>query len=269
MPLLAATAWLLAMLGPGCVPFWNVTLREMAEARKSALPTPDPLDAVAVEVFFIERPPGDPLMGDVLWRELDQISSVDAATRERLRTNGLRFGVAGTAWPFALQGLTEGTDAGHITSRQTYQMPSGVTHDFTCGELPDPVFVRLHDGGETQDRSYPAARGMIRCKIDRAQAGWASLEVLPEIHFGREQMRPAADNEKWDWTGRQEVESFYGQRFRVALNAGEAIVLGPVGDRDDSLGSRLFQVSPNGKPTEKLLVIRIRSMGQVNAANVR
>ena len=262
----------MAALISGCAPLLNGTLRQMAEARKPVLPAPEPMQSVEVEVFFIERPPGDPLMGGVLWDELDQISSVDAATRERLRSNGLRFGVAGSSWPYALHGLTDNPpepEPGTLTTRQNYQMPSGVTHDFTCGPLPDPVIVRLQDNGQLQERLYHAAQGMIRCRIAHSQAGWASLEVLPEVHFGQERMRPAATDEKWDWTGRQEVERFYGQRFEVDLNAGEAIVLGPAGDQPDSLGNRLFRVSPNGKPTEKLLVIRLRSLGQVEAEHVR
>ncbi|MCA9052652.1 MAG: hypothetical protein KDA75_02390 [Planctomycetaceae bacterium] len=267
-PLVAAMVCLLAGLQAGCAPLliFNPTLRQMAEARRNPLPTAAPQDAIELEVFFIERPGDDPRLGESMWTHLDQIGSVDAATRQRLTENGLRFGLAGQSLPYGLQALLSDIvdqGPGRRTQRQVYQTPSGVTHQFPSGDLPNPVVIRLHTDDGIREREYLHSRGVIRCRATRTQAGWAELEVLPEIHHGQMKMRPIATEQNWNWSGRQEIEPHYSQRFRVTLNQGDLLVLSAVGEQVDSLGNRMFRTGESGEPIERLLVIRVRSLNQV------
>lgn len=252
----------------GCTPFVNATLRAMEQSQQKSLAIATPQEAVELEVFFIERPANDPLTGEALWSELDQIGSVDAATRDRLKANGLRFGIAGRSLPYALQALTRQTrddGPGRRTTRQQYQTPSGVTHEFPCGEMPNPAVVRLSGENGLQALEFIDGRGVIRCRAERTQAGWATLEVQPEIHHGDLKMRAAATDQSWSWSGGQSVHALYGQRFTVTLNEGESLVLGAVGEQADSAGARMFRAGEAAEPLNRLLVIRLKSLGQVSA----
>lgn len=259
-------AMLLVVVLDGCAPVMNATLREMERSRQALRTDVAPLDAVELEVFLIERPQGDPLTGNVLWQDLDQISSVDAATRERLRTNGLRFGIAGSAVPYALGGLTStphDQGAGDRTMRQVYTAPSGAAHEFACGTLPSPVIIRHSTPTGVRPQEYRTAKGLFRCRVARSQSGWVELDVVPEIHHGESKLRPEATDAQWTYVGGQNVEALYGERFQVGLNVGESLVLGPVGEQPDSLGDRLFRTDERGVRLEKLIVIRVRSTDQL------
>ncbi|MFV0446453.1 MAG: hypothetical protein ACK5Q5_23005 [Planctomycetaceae bacterium] len=263
---------MLAVVLCGCAPVMNATLREMERSRQTSLAKIAPLDAVELEVFLIERPSGDPMTGNVLWQELDQISSVDPVTRDRLRSNGLRFGIAGTSLPYALSGLTStphDQGAGDRTNRQVYTAPSGAAHEFSCGELPSPVIIRHSTPGGMRPQEYLTAKGLFRCRVARSQPGWVELDVVPEIHHGVRKLRPEANDVSWSFVGGQEVEALYGERFRVGLNIGESLVLGPVRDKPETVGDRFFRIDSRGAPLEKLIVIRVRSTEQVAADSAR
>lgn len=266
-PTCCAAVVLATALLTGCAIFPNITLSTLPELKPHAAAHPvAPQEAIQLEIFFVERPPDDPLLGDALWRELDQIANLAPDVRSRLRQNGLRFGLAGTQPPYALSALMNSpADAGQgrRTLRQEYQMPSGVSHLFPCGQLPNPVAVTIDNDGSLRERSYSNARGVVRCRVERSQPGWARIEVLPEIHHGQFRMRPHATDEDWDWGGGQEVDSLYGQRFTVELNEGESLVLGAIGEQAQSIGSRLFRTSPQGTPIDKLLVIRLSRIDHV------
>lgn len=250
----------------GCAMFPHLALSTMSELQRPLSPPVAVQDAVQLELFFIERPPDDPLVGAPLWQDLDQIGNVAPETRARLASNGLRFGLAGANLPYALRALiTAKPDdgAGRRTLRQEYQMPSGISHLFPCGRMPDPATIEIDSQGVRKEREYHTARGVLRCRVERSQPGWATVEVLPEIHHGQLRMRPQATAEDWDWGGGQEVDSLYGLRFSVELNEGESLVLGAAGENPRSVGRHFFRISERNEPVEKLLVIRLSRIEQV------
>ncbi len=251
----------------GCALFPEATLRSMdALSSQQAGHNAAAKDAIALEVFFIERPQGDPLIGTALWSELDQIGTVSPDVREDLRRNGIRFGLSGVTAPYALRALMNSKQddgPGHRTLRQEYQSPSGVTHQYPLGRLPQTISMAIEQNGSRRLCDYEHAQGMLKVRVERTQAGWARVEVLPEVHHGQMRMRPIPTEQKWDWTGGQEVDSLYGQRLTVELNQGELLVLGGLSDAVDSVGGRLFRTGENGEPVEKLLVLRLASMHQV------
>lgn len=237
-----------------------------SSARKS-LPVVDQT-GVSLELYFVERPPHDLLMQEALWQELDQIATVPAETREQLRANGLRFAIVPANPPYALRALMETTSAetpGSRTLRREYQMPSGVAHQFPCQVLHDTTPVRLVTPDGIETREYQDGRCIFRCQVQKTQAGWARVEIVPEIHHGQNRMRPVANDQDWDFTGGQLVDALYGQRFAVELNEGESIVLGGLRNDPQSVGARFFHTGDAGRPTEKLLVIRLKSMDRVAA----
>ena len=83
-PLLAVLLGLCALGGcslfPGGSGVKSVDLR-----RPSLPPIQTSHDAVQLEVFFVDRPADDPLLGQTLWREVDQIAVFTRLQRQRRR----------------------------------------------------------------------------------------------------------------------------------------------------------------------------------------
>ncbi len=225
-------------------------------------------EGIVLEVYFVERLADDPLLGDVLWRTLDQIGSVSPETRENLQANGLRFGIAGRNPGYALMSLLRATkenEPGNRTARQEYQTPSGVSHQFATGSHHSEVSVTYLHHGERDTRQYKNARGIFKCRVETTQDGWIHFDLLPQIHYGQYRMRPVASGIDWDLDGRQEEDTFYSQRFQVDLNQGEYLVLGADGDAPDSLGACFFRDQQDDMEWERLLVIHVVSVEQVEA----
>lgn len=257
-PLLSGCTLLLAGFGD----VWN---GPDEDARTTTAAKVTAQSAPALELWFIERRAGDPHIGESLWTGLDQIATVPAESRERLRKNGFRFGICRNP-PEALQTLmSEELDGppGRRTLRQFYQTPSGVTHQFPCAVMPEPASVHVVSGEREQDREYRQGRCVIRCEVNQTQEGWARLQILPQIHHGDSRMRPMATDFDWDLAAGQAIDSLYGQQFALELNQGESLVLGGCGDDPRSPGSFFFHSDQNGEPVERLLVIRLKSIEKV------
>jgi len=73
----------------GALRLWGCSLFPAAELgknvrlnRPSLPPIQTAADSVQLEVFFVDRPADDPLLGPSLWREIDQIAAIPAETRK-------------------------------------------------------------------------------------------------------------------------------------------------------------------------------------------
>lgn len=259
---------------------------------------PTPADAVVLEAFVIERPADDPLLGDELWNELDQVAALELQDRRGLQQNGLRLGRAGAQPTQTLQkllGLGSALDraAESRLSGQRLGIPSGGETEVTADEqLRDRVITfRDRSGGDTTKR-FESARGVFRIRARRLQEGWARVEFSPEVHYGRMVNRPTATEVGWTIQPTQKVERLYEQRFSVDLNLGEMVVLTsnlapqmrsrrnrpadeaesrdskpteqnlPLGS--DSVGAQFFLSEVDGRPMQRLLVIRLADLTRAN-----
>jgi len=261
------TALLVTIALQGC----NLTDKESTGAiaeRPFLTPIQTTQDAVDLEVFFVERPIGDLLLGETLWKDLDQINTVAPDCRERLRQTGLRYGVSGSHPSTAVMALLKqrADDApGRRTLRQQYRVPGGVTHAFRCGELEEDATIKLVNGGTVEERKFEQGHCVLRCRIERIQNGWARVDILPEIHHGESQMRRVARDDGWTMEAGQEVLPLYQQRFSVELNEGELLVLGDTGVDAKSLGSQFFHNETDDEQSEHILILRIGGLERVGA----
>ena len=225
-------------------------------------------EGIQVEVFFIQRPADDPMLGEGLWGQLDQIGSVEPEVRDVLRANGLRFGISGRNPGYALRSLMRPiaeSDSGVRTLRQEYQTPSGVAHEFLTGIRHSEVSLTRVKGDDRETREYGNAQGVFQCRVQSTDGGWVRLELVPQMHFGQLRMRPVATGLSWDLDGRQEVDTFFSQRFQVDLNQGEILVIGREESAHDSVGSCFFREESAEMANEHLLVIRVGAIETVEA----
>lgn len=245
----------LVMIGtlPGCLLMdwsaawfsWKTPAPDSDSSANPLKKIPKPKTAVTLEIVFVERPVNDPLLGEQLWDEVDQIGSLPPADRETLAEMGIRVGRVGANPPRALQTLMGmSTEIGNEKDKRLVGrrvvLPSGAETEVNMG-LPHPqisVQIPTSDGMEIQ--SFENVRGVFRMKAKELQEGWARLEFLPEIHHGRRVNRPVAVRGGWQLNTAQAIERLYGQEFSLDLNLGEMVLITGQAKPADSVGNQFF-----------------------------
>jgi hypothetical protein len=236
-------------------------------------PIGPPRDGIELEVWYIDRPVGDPLIGDALWREIDQISSIPLDVSFHLNEAGIRYGVVGSDLPTTLSALLNDREASAIHQTRRRQIPlfSGGTGELEVASLPQHCRIRLPGQTSHEARDYSAVHCVFQVTAQRIQEGWVRLEFVPEIHHGDPRIRPLAGSAGADWQLQesQQVDPLYDQRFSLELNLGDHVVIGCVGDAADSVGQHFFRGGQSEPGQERLIVISVQGMKQVDPVPVR
>ena len=259
--------WLVAVLflaGQwGCALFPSVADTPTNEL--ALRPIVPPRDQISLEVWYVDRPIGDPLTGSALWREIDQISSIAVEDRVHLSEAGIRFGLAGSDLPTTLSSLLNDreTSAVQRTSRLHVPLESGKPGELEVASLPQ---CRIRMPGQTslEARSFSSVRCVFQVTAQRIQEGWVRVEFVPEIHHGDSRIRPHATDSDWQMQQSQQVEPLYDQRFSLELNVGEHVVIGAVRDSFESVGQHFFRGGETEAGQERLIVLRVQGMEQIN-----
>ena len=246
---------------------------QTAAVEKSPLKNVRPsVDAIQLDVLFVERPIGDPILGDALWSHLDQVSSLDAPTLASLERNGIKFGIAPTDPPRALQaalGMTgemvprDGTDA-YGSSGRSVSRRSGEELAVDAWSGYPRCEIAIHRDGQSETHTYENARCVYRIRVEKVQDGWAQLEFIPEIHHGEMKLRFVPRENSLTTTPSQLVDPQFDQRFRVELNLGEMVVLGARGEAPESLGHHFFRGGTTDNRLQRLLIVRLADMQRVD-----
>ncbi len=255
----------------GCA-LWRANESPTETARSPLKPVAPRVDAIELEVYFVERPIGDPLLGNSMWAELDEVSTLDPPVLSALRRNGFRFGVAGTDPPRNLQaalGLTGRTQSrtdeldykfsGHRYSRQ-----SGQDQMITTWPTYESCRIGLHEGGEVKPKTYEFANCLFRVTPHRLQDGWVRVEFVPEIHHGENKMRHHAGQQQFELLPSQIVDPLFDQRFSVDLNIGELVVLSAEGNNPESVGHHFFRGGTTENKLQRLLIVRVADMKRLD-----
>lgn len=234
-------------------------------------PVVAPRDGIELEIYFIERPVQDPLVGPALWAEVDRINCIDQATQARLNRAGLRCGVASAPPPFALQALVssrEFASAAQQTRIQPLTLLAGRDTELQTALLPGPFHLQYPLAGLVEKRDYDAGRCVLRVTGDRVQEGWVRLEFLPEVHHGERQIRTVASDQEWQYQESQQVDPLYEQRFAVEANEGEMVVIGATGDDPYSVGRWFLRGGETRPTTERIVIVRVRGMRKIDPVRV-
>lgn len=229
-------------------------------------------DAIVLDVMFVERPIGDPVLGSLLWSQLDQVSTLPAATVANMERNGFKFGVAATDPPRALQAALGMT--GEMVPRDESQAYGFNGHKYarrSGEEISIDAWsgyarceIDVNQSGKTQTKTYDNVRCAFRVRVERMQDGWAKLVFTPEVHHGEMQLRRVVDKQSFTTTSSQLVDPQFDQRFEVDLNLGEMVVLGADGDDRRSLGSHFFRGGATDNKLQRLLIVRLADMQRVD-----
>lgn len=261
------TALLLTALtvGPGCA-LWKSDEPTASTSQSPLKPVTPHIDAIELEVVYVERPIGDPLMGEALWSELDTISTLNPAVLTSLRRNGIRFGIASSDPPRNLTAVI-GVEGGRYSGRR-YSQRSGDAMTIDAWPVYPSCEVTINDGGSPRSKTYDQARCVFRVTPERLQDGWVRIEFVPEIHHGDMEMRRVPGDQdsqlKWQLTPSQLVDPLFGQRFVVDLNLGEMVVLSASGDDPKSVGHHFFRGGTTDNKLQRLLIVRLADMKRLD-----
>ncbi len=263
---------ILVMMGVSGCAMWKEKAASTVTARSPLKQVAPRLDAIELDVYFVERPIGDPLLGNSMWAELDEVSTLDPAVLTALRRNGFRFGVAGTDPPRNLQaalGLngptqsrTEESDctlSGHRSSRQ-----SGQDQMVSTWPTYESCRISLDERGQMKPKTYELANCIFRVTPQRLQDGWVRVEFVPEIHHGENKMRHQAGQQQFELLPSQIVDPLFDQRFSVDLNIGELVVLSADGDNPESVGHYFFRGGTTDNKMQRLLIVRVADMKRLD-----
>lgn len=245
----------------GCTLFRGV---ENTPANGFAMkPIVPPRDQINLEVWYVDRPVGDPLMGDAMWGKIDQISTIPVEDRVHLNLAGIRYGVAGSDLPDTLSSLLSDRNESAVQHTTRLQIPltSGEPGQMQVANLPQHCRIRVP--GSLESRDYSGVRCVFQVTARRTQEGWVRLEFVPEIHHGDARLRPQAAGADWQLQQSQQIEPLYEQRFSLELNLGEHVVIGAVGDAPDSVGQHFFRGGTADPKQERLIVLRLQGMERI------
>jgi hypothetical protein len=222
-------------------------------------------ESVQLEILFVDRPANDALLGDSLWKQVDQIAGMSADIRSTLRENGWRVGHASSHPPRALEQLLEMSsgrpeviDNERRLIGRRVALAAGGNLPIDLTELQPELRIRANADGTT--KTYSNVRCILNVQIDREQDGWVRLNFTPEVHHGQNWLRPVAT--QLDWTRRrgQLVEPLFDQKFSLSLNVGEMAIITAEGTDNESAGHSFFRSVHESGGLQRLLVVRVANM---------
>lgn len=229
-----------------------------------------PPDSIQLDVVYVQRPVGDALLGDKLWRYADELAAVESEHRDVLKQNGIRAGVIGSNPPPALQRML-GLKSDFAYEPEAEKTKQLVGHRYIIrskgqqviqtSPVPYPACtLEMQTGKETRTRSFENAMCQYRVTAERVQDGWVQLDFVPQVHHDQEKLRYTVGAENWQFESAQKTETMFAQRFGLRLSVGEMAVLTAADNAEGTLG-RLFFIGPEDEPDlQRVLIIRLAGM---------
>jgi hypothetical protein len=229
-------------------------------------------DALQIDVVFVERPLGDPVLGKTLWNDIDQVAGFESAELDSVKQLGILIGNAGSnpcpALERMLRESADPLDAADTKNclrlkKQTFCLRNSESSSIETNATPHCTLdLPLFTG--PREKKYDNFKSILRLTALRLQDGWARLEFAPEVHHGIERVRPIVIDGSWQPKESQEVDTL-PQRFSLKLHVGEMAVMTAAPAEARSFGHHAFIREDAEKgPVQRLLVVRLSNMSRID-----
>ncbi|MBN1590103.1 MAG: hypothetical protein JW888_11355 [Pirellulales bacterium] len=253
----------------GCTPFQTPDVESLLkQPRMSA-------DGLALDVFFVRFPLGDPALNGSAWEEIDE-QRLSANCRRHLLANGFRAGVLAGQMPAELAELL-GTAEGQslpgemcelkaadlvqkpAVVRGHFQLRAGKRREIAVGQQRDELPVLLRDAaGSVSGKSYLQAQPLLAVRAYLLADGRVRLEIVPEISHGKYSQRWAVDTQgAFRLNPGRESRVFEDMKFGAVLSPGHMLVMSTVPSRQGSLGHHFFSEISESSTDQILLLVRL------------
>ena len=248
--------------------------RHLTESDGKSLlpPIQAPLEAIQLEVMFVERPVNDPLLGRALWTEMDQMAGIPADRRMELHENGFKVALAGTEPPPTLAALL---DAGRIEDYEDLRgfwvnrrvsLRRGAKTDVICSHEPRSWDVKLSSEGALTENDFDKAQGVLRVNLEDVRDGWVKVHVQPEIHHGEVALQRQVKNDQWNVSARQEIHPLNSTGFTVHLNLNEMLAISADDTAAGRAGNYFFRREDDGRLMQRVVLLRIADLTRFEIA---
>ena len=251
---------LCAVAGVGCERLLTGGDKPAAQTIARSLAPIASSDGLIVDYILLERPAGDPFLNRDLWT-----AALPAGAPERrtlLVENGLRAGTLAGNVPTPFRTLIESESDTVKSHRSTFNNRKETVIP-TAGPIDPCRFSVLADlAGKPAPVELKQANCGILVRPQPTPDGRVRLWCEPQIQHGdkRAWFRPNEDGTQFAKCEEVPLEKYPGLGFEVTLGPDDYLVIGWAADEPDSLGSVLFAVEAQGRPRQRLLVIRARQM---------
>jgi len=239
--------------------------------------TPSP-DSVQMEVIWARCPLSDAEINDTVWSEIDETQVAPDIHRELAR-NGFRVGVVTGTPPDAIARILHWqanelqTEDDGVALRSLDLLHETKIHgsrrNLRCGERMEilasdnmesmPLLVS--HGRELGGRTFRDAQAVYALRIDPQPNQTVKVELTPEIHYGRSQLRWSGSEEGMDVVLRQlpmrKREVFESMQMNVRLAPGEMLMLAGLPDCGSRPGHYFHMVESASGREQKIVLIRL------------
>jgi hypothetical protein len=233
-----------------------------------------PPDSVALEIYFIRVPFGQPDANQTLWQQVDE-QQLPNDLRRRLVENGFRAGLVSSQPPEVLSKLMELKDKpaptpGKATQvkiaemdqeprvvRRFVQLRSGKRSEIIASDIYDELPVLTREPGGVCGHTYPKAQGLLALKAVPEADGQTRLNLVPEIHYGEPRQRYVGQGAALILEAGRARKVFDELTITAGLLPGHMLLISSLDSRPGTLGHQFFTCKSNGRVEQKLLLIRL------------
>jgi hypothetical protein len=151
----------------------------------------------------------------------------------------------------------ENPDAEPRVVRRRLQLRAEHPSEIVCSETYDELPVLTSRSNGVSGKTYPKAQGVLVLKAREERDGRVKMELVPEIQYGDARQRYVGGQGTLRLQFGRAKQSFDDLAASALLTSGHMIVLTSIPDRPGSLGDYFFRHESEGKPEQKLIVIRV------------
>lgn len=224
-----------------------------------SLAPPLPAEGLLVESVLVEQPAGDRFLDRTLWDAVRPLGQPE--TRALLAENGLRAGVLAGSGPQKFQTLLESETDTVSPQRITFHLRKEAVVP-TAGPVDPCKFSLVTDlAGKPAAVEFGRARCGVLVRPELLPDGRVRVRCEPQLQHGerRQWLRPNEDGT--GFTSREEVpvEKFPVLAVEATLGPDDYLLVGGDATAANTLGSVMFSADADGRPRQRVLVLRSRS----------
>jgi hypothetical protein len=232
--------------------------RPTVPALVRSLAPPLPAEGIVVESVLLEQPAGDRFLDRELWDAALPAGAPE--TRALFAENGLRVGTVSGAGPPRFQTLLESDSDTVSPQLKTFRLRKEDVIA-TAGPVDPCAFSVLTDvAGKPGRVELKQARCGVLVRPEPTADGRVKLWCEPQLQHGdrREWFRPNEDVTRLTKHEEVPVVKFPALGFEATLGPDDCLLVGWRADQPGTLGAVLFGVEAQGRPRQRVLVVRTR-----------